>query len=128
MKGEEIIKALDILKEWQTLAYHNDDGTDEGSHELYWALAIVFKHISHQNAEIERLNKVEYVLPARHCGKKLMVRFRLHDIRAEAIKEFVERLKEEYRGFDETHHQIFYSSLVACIDNLVKEMVGEHDV
>ena len=48
---------MDILKEWQTLAYHNDDGTDEDSHELYWALAIVFKHISRQNAEIERVQK-----------------------------------------------------------------------
>ena len=43
----------------------------------------------------------------------------------EAVKEFAERLKGEYKDFDETHHQIFYSSLCSAIDNLVKEMAGE---
>ena len=47
--------------------------------------------------------------------------------RAEAVKEFADKLKAEYKGIDETYHQIFYSSLVAAIDNLVKEMVGADD-
>ena len=69
MIGNEIIKALDILKGWQTLAYHNDDGADEDSHELYWALTIVFKHINRQRAEIERLEEENKNLLMKLCKK-----------------------------------------------------------
>lgn len=34
-------KAISILEEWRTLAYHNDDGTDEDSHDLLMALDTV---------------------------------------------------------------------------------------
>lgn len=88
MRDNEIIKALDILKEWQTLAYHNDDGTDEDSHELYWALAIVFKHISRQNAEIDSLQR-------RIVFWKEDLNYNPKKERTEAIREFAERLKEK---------------------------------
>ena len=78
--------------------------------------------INRQKAEIERLKKTEYILPARHCGKTRMVRVKLDEIRAEAIKEFAERLKEELANnlgcpITDTPRII--------IDNLVKEMVGD---
>lgn len=50
-------KALEVLKSWLQLAYHNADGTDESSAELYEALQTVFKLISYQQDKIERLKK-----------------------------------------------------------------------
>lgn len=115
MNDNDIIKALDILKEWQTLAYHNDDGTDEDSHELYWALTIVFKHISHQNAEIKRLGRKSnnWERVARKGHEDLQKR------NAEAIKEFAERLCKDRASND---------PIVIAVKVELEEMVGEHDV
>lgn len=51
------VKAIKELEDWQRLAYHNDDGTDEDSHELYIALTTVFALINRQTAENEKLSK-----------------------------------------------------------------------
>ena len=42
--------------------------------------------------------------------------------KSEAIKEFAERLKNEYADFDELHEEIRHDNLIFAIDDLVKEM------
>lgn len=51
-------KALEVLQSWLRLAYHNADGTDEDSAELYEALQTIFALINRQQAEIERLKGI----------------------------------------------------------------------
>ena len=50
-------KALEILSNWLQLTYHDADGTDKDSAELYEALCTVFKLISYDKSKIERLKK-----------------------------------------------------------------------
>ena len=50
-------KALEILSNWLQLTYHDADGTDKDSVELYEALYTVFKLISYDKDKIERLKK-----------------------------------------------------------------------
>ena len=50
-------KALEVLSNWLQLAYHDADGTDKDSAELYEALYTVFKLISYDKSKIERLEK-----------------------------------------------------------------------
>ena len=50
-------KALEILSNWLQLAYHDADGTDKDSVELYEALCTVFKLISYDKSKIKRLEK-----------------------------------------------------------------------
>ena len=50
-------QALEILSNWLQLTYHDADGTDKDSAELYEALQAVFKLISYQQDKIERLKK-----------------------------------------------------------------------
>lgn len=67
---------------------------------------------THQNAEIERLQKLLDDKCDRCIAKD----------RAEAVKEFAERLKEKaWHGMWETINHVDVDE----IDNLVKEMVGE---
>ena len=72
--------------------------------------------INRQKAEIESLNEKERILI-----------FQLAEEHEKAIKEFAEKLKEEYpadgryQEITNTVIRIFHST----IDNLVKEMVGE---
>lgn len=46
------------------------------------------------------------------------------EARAEAIKDFAERLKAGYADIDESHEVIMFDNLVCAIDDLVDEMVG----
>lgn len=46
-------------------------------------------------------------------------------IKSEAIKEFAERLKDDYENFDSESEVITYECLMKAIDDCVKEMVGE---
>lgn len=58
-----------------------------------------------------------------YMERKVMDRDRkIKSAKAEAIKEFAERLKKEYDGFDERCEQIYYSNLTAAIDDIGKEM------
>lgn len=50
-------KAFDVLCEWQRLAFQNDDGTDEDSHELYEALETVLPMVK-QNIKCDRCSKM----------------------------------------------------------------------
>lgn len=74
--------------------------------------------INRQKDEIDRLK--EFIVETRRCDK---------EIKSEAVKEFAEKLKGkigdchivsdgEYCGFD-------CGDIHRCIDNLLKEMVGE---
>ena len=60
--------------------------------------------INRQKAEIERLKTAA---------------------KSEAIKEFAEKLKSEYDGFDVNHEIIEYQNLLKAIDYVTKEMVGD---
>ena len=102
--------------------------------------------INRQKAEIERLQSVnadmqESLRLAAEANKDMQAEieglksarrsalkvFQLHtEIRAEAIKEFAERLKIELELEDaETWFEIYECGLIREIDNLVKEMIGD---
>lgn len=61
------------------------------------------------NAEIERLEKRTEMY---------------HELRAEVVKEFAERLKDEIK---DTRFAYEAEEQCECIDNLVKEMVGDSE-
>ena len=112
MTDNEIIKAL----EWcHTAANHIGSATLSKEQ-----ISAVFDLINRQNAEIERLKK--------DSDRLKKVQMQLDDmcimyniIKAEAIKEFAERVKMAfYYKFEE----LIPSIMDDKIDNLVKEMVG----
>lgn len=79
-----------------------------------------FDLVTRQKGEVERQRNQHFVIPARCNGKTVLIKKTINAIRAEAIKEFAEKLKESLSwrtepidGYD--------------IDELVKEMVGEDD-
>lgn len=89
---------------------------------LYHALVLIKTHINRQNAEIKKLtidmNAARLGMIAEHE--------RLLTARAEAIKEFAERLKAKERkmlDYDEAGFSCMASVIYTeTIDNLVKEM------
>lgn len=76
-------------------------------------------------AEIERLRDNKIIVPSRCQGKTLFLLKRVNAVRAEAIKEFAERLKRTpFRGLiDGGIGFVIHKD----IDNLVKEMVGDSE-
>ena len=80
------------------------------------------KEINRLNAEIERLKK-EFI---EQNLKNIMSLETSKEIKAEAYKEFAERLKtimyENYQKFDEQPYPI---ATISIINNLLKELVGE---
>lgn len=78
--------------------------------------------INHQQAEIERKDKKIEELSEVLSDT---VRIRYAEAKAEAIKEFAERLKEEsnFIGLDGRKRLDLVTT--KTIDNLVKEMIGE---
>jgi hypothetical protein len=82
----------------------------------YYMLKAVLSLINRQKAEIERLQAI--VDSFTDIGKLYS------EIKAEAIKEFAERLKAEFLG-DEQIVNIAWANAINHIDNLVKEMVGD---
>lgn len=85
--------------------------------------------INRQKAEIEKLNKQVFYVPARANGKSMLVRMTLKSIADEAIKKFAEKLKESAFDVDVSfgYGKECYDKAVAVIeiDNLVKERVGD---
>lgn len=118
MTDKEIIKALECCGDeeelhWCTECPYYDKENDFCQEDLHRdALDL----ISRQQAEIEELKKVVIDDYASEYDSK---------IRAEAIKEFAERLKEKYPWKGD----YLYSTrrTVENIDNLVKKMVGEQE-
>ena len=108
MTDNEIIKALeccihddyDYCKE---CPYLKNKPCHEG------LIQDAFDLINRQKAEIERLE--------RHTEM-------YHEVRAEAVKEFAELLKEHIRDY----HPYYYVIDEEVVDNLVEEMVGENNV
>ena len=113
MTDAEIIKTLEeCLQKCQTIKYGARKSVFVQSDLLQNALDI----INRQKAESDRLedmldSAVTSEANAHYCYK---------DSRAEAIKEFAERLKEKAERYDDEE---FYVN-DADIDNLVKEMAG----
>ena len=78
--------------------------------------------INHQQAEIERLEKI------RKADNNLITSLNkcYETAKAEAIKEFAEKLKEKcYEDFQETDEMLSPYVTDDDIDNLLKEMEGE---
>lgn len=81
-------------------------------------------YINELETENKRLNKkVEELSEVLSDSIKIKVK----EIKSEAIKEFAEKLKAEYDGFDERSEMIMYNNLLVAIDYVVKEMVGENN-
>ena len=114
MTDAEIKKALE--KEINEYA-----AEDVGSPEYFKLITAILDLFNRKQAEIERLNGL--VADGDKAFNKMTELYnkafnRCRKAKAEAIKEFAERLKSRliavtYRNFDDT------------IDNLVKEMVGD---
>ena len=114
-------EALKVLESWLRLAYHNADGTDEDSAELYEALKTTFALIGRQKVEIERLqtNREHSKLIIQKLKEKILV------AKAEAVKEFDELLKEDCLSYPLEKDDITMLVDVKSYNNLLKEMVGE---
>ena len=88
--------------------------------------------INRQEAEIERWREEsenQGVLWSKHFAS--IFENAKEGVRAEAIKDFAERLKTIYNGdnrYDRPNAHTLIVKLFANIDNLVKEMVGESNV
>ena len=81
-------------------------------------------------AEIKRLKKdsnslIFNLIPARGRGKTSVLKIKIEEIKAEAYKEFAERLKERNRG--KTSGCVGWVDF-DDIDNLLKELVGDSNV
>ena len=114
MTGNEIIKALECLAyhkqcpESEVCQYYMDNGNMCDNISL---AKDVLDLINHYKAEIERLE--------RHTEM-------YHEVRAEAVKEFADELKEKAHRCDlSTDEHEYYSVGVFEIDKLVEEKVGE---
>lgn len=73
------------------------------------------KTIATQNANIDRLNyeNLQMIASIKH-------------LKAEAIKEFAERLKKQAEVYTDFDEDVFRLAVgISKIDNLLKEMVGE---
>jgi hypothetical protein len=115
MNDNEIIKALEccICDECEDCPCDEEPACIENLHQEAIDL------INRQKAEIERLNS-PYEMQV-EASKKLE-----NSIKAEAVKEFAERLKENaVFGTSPILRIPYYHISVDGIDNLVKEMVGE---
>lgn len=105
-----------LAKDWSDVTIEKDE---------------LFDIAEKQKAEIEKW-KAEH---KRACAERDARICTNNFIRAEAIKEFAERLREYINGIIERHEMpmfpfsvAFVSGMEAKIDNLVKEMVGEDKV
>lgn len=107
---DEIVKALEICS--QNIVTRHNGLTYEGI-PLRFLFEEAFDLINRQKAEIESL-KEAYAIYEETTGLKW--------VRAEAIKEFAERLKKEIRDACFAYEA---NSRCEYIDNLVKEMTGE---
>lgn len=128
---EEVIEFL-RKQNWISGIYLNEDECFKITNDMVADL------INRQKAEVERLSKVRCHFPNDNYCKVVEVNeeneilkeenkrliFDLEIIKAEAIKEFAERLKEELR-LSTGNNGGFVPSM---IDNLVKEMTeGENE-
>ena len=116
MTDKEIIKGLECCINWGITTSCADCPLCNTGCVHFSKLKETLDLINRQQAEIEELKKVVIDDYASEYDSK---------IRAEAIKEFAERLKEKYPWKGD----YLYSTrrTVENIDNLIKEMVGEQE-
>ena len=145
MTDNEIIKALECCASeqytcsqcpYQEIKHYDDDNGfeimpngkryDDWSCER-WLNVDLLDLINRQKAEIDELQlkndelKQDRYLVKENGAIELLPRTDIEKIKAEAIKEFAERLKAT---FPNNSHWVKPSEKV---DNLVKEMVGDYD-
>ena len=139
MTDNEIIKATDLLDKFDFFygqragrELWNEkpvDIQDKDIESFSNDVAFLKDFINRQRADIERLEKENKNLLSKLC-KKLRTESKAVEklIKAEAIKEFAERLVAIYENdkrYDRPHAHTLVMTLFRNIDNLVKEMVGE---
>lgn len=134
MSDNEIIKALErqaknMLDGYQTYLEHGGKRDEALEQDVdSWSAAINL--INRQRAEIERLENIASNVAQRYLDKHAQYIAALSEgdeIRAEAIKEFAERLSNKifpYGMPDNGNYGINAKAIKMAIDNLVKEMVG----
>ena len=123
MNDNEIIKALECCKTGDCIhcpKWKNEYISGECNDILHFALDL----INRQKAEIERKDRIleSYALQYGTATDKEVL---LKQAKAEAIKEFAEKLKEKYSQADILCPRRIISITEKGLDNLVKEMVGE---
>lgn len=117
MTDNEIIKALEEYVKENKFEYFHSNTIGE-----YPLIRKAFDLINRQQAEIERLNEL---LETRHKVFETKCE-ELEIAKAEAYKEFAERLKENInKRFVEDNTMIYRCVHIKDIDNLLKELVGE---
>lgn len=122
MVDKDIIKALECCAgDGSCAECPYDVGCVNGNHRL---AEDTLKLIKRQQAEIERLHEVINGFEEQ-AHKELMAYMQLSEkyqnAKSEAVKEFAERLKENFETYTDAEEQnaLYVRSL---IDNLVKEM------
>ena len=120
---------IEILNYYRNLYYTEPQVTEHGI--VANAINDMFDFINRQKAEIERLNKQMERLKG--YNENLMsgntaLSEEILLAKAEAYKEFAERLKEKcYEDFQETYEMLSPYVTDDDIDDLLKEMVGEEE-
>lgn len=135
---EEIIKALGICVDKATKLIHRDTCKDcPYHHDLLCMFSVksdALNLIRKQQAEIERLKAEnnrsfdKWIILEERTKKRYEELYQEAKavVRAEAIREFAERLKEmKYESIEWAHGEHPYVVEESDIDNLVEEMVGE---
>lgn len=131
MKQEKQMTEAEIMKalECASFVYKNEVLTFKGIPIEEFSKAVV-DLINRKNAENERLKKIintsAIILPARKCGKTFLIKTTIEKItesartaaRAEAIKEFAERVKS--KGYTNSFCKLLLSK--EDIDQIAKEM------
>ena len=103
MTDNDIIKALECCRTSAcSRCIRLMNGCREASCCRIGVLNDAIDLINRQKAEIERLQTVEYVIPARHCGRTQFIRLYIKDIEKKAIQEFWNQrpphLNPEFKG------------------------------
>lgn len=139
LTDNEIVRAFEVLDSWQQVALQNDDGTDTESPKLYEAIEIVRKEINRLQTKLDEaedtiqfaykeLKKAEAEVKTeldKLNAEKNDVMYHKAQIKAEAYKEFAERLKGTFPQDDFLRSTKYISKQ---IDNLLKELVGDNNV
>ena len=127
MTDKEILKALECCSRQGCSNEQTADCPLKPYEDCSTRLAVdALKFINHLQAEIERLTDRNKRL-GEGVGWLLNNENGIELIRAEAIKEFAEKLKEYV--FESDYGGANYEEVVAMedVNNLVAEMVGEHN-
>lgn len=135
MTDNEIIKKLeDIVKENEYEYYHSN--TMSWYADIKSALGV----IKRQRAELDRFKKIETTVNgfwdevmklsiAKDAEKPTLEELLeyIEQLRDEAVKEFAEQVKRKALALVWTVDVVNSADYIKCIDNLVKEWVGDNN-